>query len=156
MEIRAASASDLAALEALFDEVDALHRDRLPDRYRAPDGPARSRDHLAAIVDSNDRDFLVAETAGDVLGVVQVELRDAPAIPIYVPRRIALVDVLVVAARARRRGVGRALMTAATAWSRERGARELELTVYAINEEAIAFYRALGYDVLSYRLHAVL
>ena len=43
-------------------------------------------------------------------------------------------------------------MTEADAWARDRGATAIELTVYAVNDEATAFYRALGYSVLSCRM----
>ena len=95
--------------------------------------------------------MLLAEDATAALGFAQVALRQ-PELPLFVPRRFVVVDSLVVAARARRRGVGRALMTEATAWARKRGATSVELTVYALNKEADAFYRALGYRVLMYRL----
>ncbi len=45
----------------------------------------------------------------------------------------------------RRQGVGRALVAAAEALARERGARELFLLAGLSNGDAQAFYRALGY-----------
>jgi ribosomal protein S18 acetylase RimI-like enzyme len=94
----------------------------------------------------------LAEEALEPLGFATVQVRDTPPVPLFVPRRIGTVDSLGVREHARRRGVGRALMTAAEAWVRDRGARDLELTVYEANREAIAFYEALGYQLLSRRL----
>jgi len=45
----------------------------------------------------------------------------------------------------RRRGVGRALMEAAEAFARNRGARALRLEVGVSNTAAIALYRSLGF-----------
>jgi ribosomal protein S18 acetylase RimI-like enzyme len=58
---------------------------------------------------------------------------------------------------ARRRGHGRAMMTAAETWLRERGVPKLNLMIRGGNEQAVSFYRALGYaaddvSVLSRRL----
>lgn len=53
---------------------------------------------------------------------------------------------LAVAPDARRAGLGRALMAAAETWLRERGAPKLQLMVRHGNEDALAFYRALGFE----------
>ena len=55
------------------------------------------------------------------------------------------VDELVVAQTWKRRGVGRALMTALTAWSPTSALDKLSLAVYADNAPAIALYRAFGF-----------
>ncbi|UVO49790.1 GNAT family acetyltransferase [Sphingomonas sp. SUN019] len=45
----------------------------------------------------------------------------------------------------RREGLGRALMAAAERWLRERGAPKLQLMVRDGNDDALSFYRALGF-----------
>jgi len=52
---------------------------------------------------------------------------------------------LMVAAEARRRGVGSALMKEAIKWAKRAGVVKLELTVFPHNEPAIALYRKLGF-----------
>ena len=53
---------------------------------------------------------------------------------------------LAVAPDRRRAGLGRALMDAAEAWLRARGAPKLQLMVRAGNQEALGFYQALGLE----------
>lgn len=53
---------------------------------------------------------------------------------------------LAVTERARRAGVGRALMRAGEAWARERGLPAVTLDVWSTNTRALAFYRRLGYS----------
>lgn len=53
---------------------------------------------------------------------------------------------LAVAPDVRRQGLGRALMAAAEAWLRKCGAPKIQLMVREGNEEAIAFYEALGLE----------
>jgi RimJ/RimL family protein N-acetyltransferase len=45
----------------------------------------------------------------------------------------------------RGRGVGTALLAAASEWARERGLHKLSLSVFAHNEAAIGLYRKLGF-----------
>jgi RimJ/RimL family protein N-acetyltransferase len=52
---------------------------------------------------------------------------------------------LMVAASARRRGIGAALMNEAIKWAHDIGVVKLELTVFPHNEPAIALYRKLGF-----------
>ena len=53
---------------------------------------------------------------------------------------------LMVAADARRRGVGWALLEAAVEWSRTAGIRKLELHVFPWNEPAIRLYERFGFE----------
>lgn len=53
---------------------------------------------------------------------------------------------LAVAPERRRAGLGRAMMAAAEAWLRTHGAPKLQLMVRDNNEEAQAFYAALGLE----------
>jgi len=53
---------------------------------------------------------------------------------------------LAVAPERRRAGLGRAMMEAAEAWLRERGAPKIQLMVRADNSHAIGFYKSLGLE----------
>jgi ribosomal protein S18 acetylase RimI-like enzyme len=59
---------------------------------------------------------------------------------------------LAVAPHAVRRGIGRALITAAEAWARDRGLRHLTLHTGIANTTARHFYAALGFQEEEIRL----
>ena len=151
--IRQATIDDYDRLDAVLAEVDALHREALPHVYRDPGGPARSREYIASIIDSQDATLLVAERAARITGLVHVLIRETRDIPIVVPRRYAVIDNLVVAEDSRRAGVGRALMQAAHHWAQEQGVEQVELGVWEFNQGALAFYQELGYRTALRRLH---
>ena len=67
-------------------------------------------------------------------------------------RRYVVVENLIVSVKSRRIGVGKALMSAVHQWAAENNAREIELTVWEFNEEALAFYEALGYAPMRRRM----
>ena len=58
---------------------------------------------------------------------------------------------LMVAADARRQGVGRALLEAAVEWARASGVRKLELHVFPWNEPAIKLYERFGFEREGFR-----
>ncbi|PJK28098.1 GNAT family acetyltransferase [Minwuia thermotolerans] len=88
--------------------------------------------------------LLVAERAGALAGTVMCGF-DGHRGWIY---------YLAVASDQRRRGLGGRLMTAAEDWLRVRGCPKAELMVRNGNDDAAAFYRALGYDRQPVTVHA--
>ena len=81
----------------------------------------------------------VAETPDGVVGRLSIARDRVPH-----SRHVAELG-LMVAADARRRGIGAALMNEAIKWAHEVGVVKLELTVFPHNEPAIALYRKLGF-----------
>ena len=150
--LRRATANDLEAYCDLLAEADGLHRRRLPRIFRPVAGPTRSPDHFLGLLGDPRSAVILAEAEGEPVGCLVITLRDTPTVPIVAPRRVAVVDTLVVTRAWRRLGIGTALMLEAERWARAQGATDLELSVYQFNRGARAFYRALGYHTLYHRL----
>jgi ribosomal protein S18 acetylase RimI-like enzyme len=87
--------------------------------------------------------YLVAELAGRVVGYV----RHAAPTPLAANRHVRQIQGLAVAADARGRGVGRALVEAACAAAREAGARRVTLRVLGGNTSARRLYERCGFRV---------
>jgi ribosomal protein S18 acetylase RimI-like enzyme len=145
VRVRPAEPGDYERALALWRAVDAYHVRLVPDVFRWVPDEARSKALFARLVADSERLALVAAEGEDVAGLLTAELRAAPPAPLFRPSTIAYVTTVVVEEARRRRGIGRALMEAAHAWARRRGAARLELSVYAENESAIRFYERLGY-----------
>lgn len=152
ISIRKATADDYVPLCALFNEVDALHRDHLPRIFQQPGGPARERDYYLGLIADENVAFLVAEAGGNLAGFVHAFVRDAPAFPVFVARRYAVVDAVVVSSVLRHRGIGKRLMEQAQVWAIAKEATAIELNVYEFNQSAISFYERLGYGTLSRKM----
>jgi ribosomal protein S18 acetylase RimI-like enzyme len=151
--VRAASDDDLDGLSRLWHEADELHARLSPGFFRRPElGRGRQR-ALEALRDSEQsahETILVAVDAKDVVcGACHLQIYDTPVGHTLVPQRRGHIETLIVARAHRRRGMGRALMTAATGWARSRGAHQLLLTVWNGNDDAERFYSALGYRTIS-------
>jgi ribosomal protein S18 acetylase RimI-like enzyme len=152
IRIRQAIPQDYEALLPLFEDVDALHRQHHPERFQKPTGPARERDFFLTALAGEQVGFFVAEVSGELVGHVQVVVRETPPVPVLKPRHLAYIDEIVVKAAYRGRGVGRLLMAQAEAWAKTNGATAIELGVYEFNQEAQAFYRDLGYTTFHRRM----
>ena len=152
ISVRKATADDYNSLCELFSEIDALHRDNLPHIFQQPNGAAREEDHYLGLVADENVALLVAEAGKDLVGFVHAVLRDAPAVPFFVPRRYVVVDAVVVRSGLQKHGIGRRLMDEAQAWAVAKGATSIELNVYEFNETAISFYEGLGYQTFSRKM----
>lgn len=143
--IRSARHDEYEQLCALFDELDEFHRVRRPDFFRPIEGPVRPREQIERWCDGPDSALLVAEEEGALLGLAVLLTRAPSDFAGAVPRRVIVIDNLVVTSRRRRRGIGGRLLEAATAWARTHGATHVELGVHDVNREALRFYRRHGF-----------
>jgi len=103
------------------------------------------RRYLRAVRKHPDAAVFVAESERGVVGRLSIARDPHPA-----SRHVADLG-LMVAAHARRRGVGWALLEQAVDWARQVGVRKLELHVFPHNEPAIRLYERFGFAREGYR-----
>jgi ribosomal protein S18 acetylase RimI-like enzyme len=89
---------------------------------------------------------LVAEADGVVTGFVSVWTRYRSPEPNDDPAEHGYVSDLVVSAKHRGSGIGRALLRAAEARARQAGADRLRVSVKAGNTNALSLYSAEGFE----------
>lgn len=143
--IRRATNADLPSLGRLGASLLRSHFAFDPLRFMAPrDDPEEGYAwFLGHQLGEEDVAVFVAEKSGDIAGYVYVgleplswkELRDAAG----------FIHDVVVDERARRDGVATALVEAATAWLRERGAPRVMLWTAEQNEAAQRLFERLGF-----------
>ena len=150
--VRPATHEDYERLLEIYRQVDELHRRHHPEVFRQPDGPPRTFDYYCSLLEDMHTGIFVAEEGGDLAGFIHVAIRDAAPIPILRPRRYAVIDGIGVRSDRQNRGVGSALMAKAHTWAAAMGATAMQLNVYAFNEQALTFYRKLGYRTVSYKM----
>lgn len=150
-EVRPATLRDYPALCALFEELDEFHRLRRPDFFRRFDGPARTWEQVGQWLAGPDSTVLVAEEGPEgeveVTGLSLLLPRPPSPFPGASPRKVVVIDNLVVRAERRDRGVGERLVVASMEWARGQGASHVELGVHAVNRHALRFYERLGFSV---------
>ena len=129
ISIRSICPSDLAAMAALLGELGyPVSADKLPSRLER----LRQDEHSAAFVAARDP---------DVVGLTTVHRFGT----VHASDPVALVTSLVVAAAARRQGVGRRLVAAAEDWASRMGCARMIVTTAEHRSGAHAFYQSLGW-----------
>ena len=151
-KIREALPQDLEGLYAVFGLADQLHRQAHPEIFREVDDPADIKDFLMVGIRAEEAAILVADADGEIIGALIGWVRQTSDNPLLVQRTYISLDNLVVAEKYRHHGVGRALMDSLHQWAQARGLKDIHLTVWDFNQGAQAFYRELGYEMLSHRM----
>lgn len=132
--LREARQGDLDELTALLRLLFTIEADF---SFNEP----RQRKGLLMMLDNDRGCVLVAEEAGQVIGMCTGQLvistaEGGPAV---------LVEDMVVDPAHRGRGAGRALIKAMAGWAQEQGATRLQLLADKNNPPALAFYERLGW-----------
>jgi ribosomal protein S18 acetylase RimI-like enzyme len=155
MKFREANEEDLPAVCALGEEVNSLHYQSEPHLFAAPGDPLRHAAHwrstIAGAHAAGDSTTFVAEGEPGVVGFITVSI-GTETHTLFQPIRFARVGTIGVAGEYRSQGLGSQLMSLAQAWGQNRGCAEIRLTVGSFNEEAIRWYRQLGYQARSITL----
>jgi GNAT superfamily N-acetyltransferase len=134
-EVRAARAGEEEAIVPLYEWLFAP-----PGSRPATWDERRAAVALRQAIDSHDCCVLVAEGAGALIGFCTA-YQDLHSVRFGYR---AWVEDLAVDPEHRSRGVGRALLDAAKAWARERGATHLELDSAEARADAHRFYEREG------------
>ena len=152
--VRSAQRADLPAVAALWLALIESHAALDPVFALRSGAPAALEAELRRAFGDADTALFVADADGRVAGFCAAHVERSPALARESCR--AEITELVVEPAARRRGIGRALVDAALAWSRSRGVVRVEVRVAARNEAGQVFWRRLGFgafvDVLDRRL----
>jgi GNAT superfamily N-acetyltransferase len=144
--VRRARPGDAEALVRIHRDMGEHYADLTPELFRRPDLTGFAEVLEAELIEDDPNALqLVAEVDGAVVGSLDARLlppsagaEHAFARDHFVPR--LRIDYLATAASQRRSGVGTALVEAAEAWGRERGATVAELTTYHRSPLALPFW----------------
>jgi GNAT superfamily N-acetyltransferase len=133
--VRLAAAPDLDQLAELFDQYRQFYQ-------CSPDlGAARA--WLAENIEAGRSTIFAADNGSELLGFTQLY----PALcSVDLVDYFVLYDLFVVKA-ARRQGIARALMNAASDWAKAQGAARLDLETARDNYPGQTLYRDLGYEL---------
>ena len=147
---------DLEDLKRCFVELQDFER---AFDSRMPEGAYIADECVARILDRcrrEDGQVFVAEVDGVIVGYVSAYSRIRSEVLHDGDFEYALIGDLVVLAAYRKRGLGRALLSAAEDFVRERGARWLRIGAVSGNRRAINLYESVGYKPSYTELEKVL
>jgi ribosomal protein S18 acetylase RimI-like enzyme len=132
--IRRATVDDVDAIAPLFDHYRMF--------YQQPSDPALAQRFIGERLQRGESVIFLAVVGGKVAGFTQL----FPSFSSVRAGRAFVLNDLYVDIAARRLGVARALVQAATDFARDEGAIRLELETDHDNRSAQALYRQMGWE----------
>ena len=144
--IREATAADAGVLAELNRHVQGLHVDAVPSLFKRPKLEEVAA-HFGELLEEENVWAFIAYQGETAVGYVLALIRERPENPVTRAWRALLIDQISVEPAWKGQGVGRALVEAVLNVGPEAAVDEVQATSWAFNEQAHAFFRALGFEV---------
>ena len=142
--IRRATPADAAEVARLNAHVQQWHAAHYPDVFFPDPDPTALTAHFHDRLQDADVTCLLA--GSPAMGYALCALQTRPLTLFSPPIRRLLVDHIAVAPQARRKGLGRALLTAARDLARHLSCDEVLLDTWEANHDAHRFFEANGFS----------
>ncbi|MEO2005367.1 MAG: GNAT family N-acetyltransferase, partial [Candidatus Poribacteria bacterium] len=151
--IRTARESEYDDIHRLFELAERRNHKLLPHIYKDPERPVRTREYLRKAISTEGSTLLVAEAAGQLVGMVRAAAFSGPALP---PTGVGQVGYLFVIEPLRRLGVGTSLLNRAHRWILEREVTRVDAEVLRADDGAFNFFVGHEYrEITQVRSHVV-
>lgn len=142
--VRFAEEKDLGRINELRKQVNDIHVEGRPDRFKTGFG-AEIREYAKVMISREKSDIIVAERDGLICGMACVDYVNKKETPYGYARNFYHVQEIAVDEKYRRQGVAKELFEFMIADAKKRNLNKIELDVWEFNESAIEFYQAVGF-----------
>ena len=144
MIIRFAKENELVRVNELRKQVNDLHVEGKPEVFKAGFND-ELRDYIYNIWDDPEQEIVVADLDGTICGFAVLHHIVKAATPFMYERDFIDVDEFCVDKDYRRQGVASEMITFMRNYAREKGFNRIELNMWEFNQDALAFYEAVGF-----------
>lgn len=140
MLIRNIRKNDYEAVDRLLLQLHEVDVKARPELFREK-AHFMPRDTFDSLVENDEVITILAEKQGQALGCCFVSMMNVSGM---VKMKTACIDLIVVDAACRRKGIGKALFQSVRKRARKAGARRVDLMVWSHNEPAMRAYESYG------------
>ena len=149
ISIRPATQADAGAISLISREIQALHAAALPRHFRPDSDETFAPEELRELLKQPDNLILIAEADSGAADYAYAEfVHCIQSTLTHYHRQLCLHHIGITAVQ-RRKGIGTALIAALRAAGKERGVDMLAVEVWRFNEDARAFYRRHGFEIVN-------
>ena len=146
--IRFAKENELARVNELRKQVNDLHVEGKPEIFRAGFND-ELQDFIYKIWEDPEQKIVVAELNGVICGFAVLHHIHRPESPFMQERDFMDVDEFCVDKEYRRQGIATEMISFIRNYTKEMGIKRLELNMWEFNQDALAFYEAVGFKTYS-------
>jgi len=150
MQIRLAIPDDIPEIDELWKDFMDYHKNLDEFFSRRNDGHINFRDYVVENWKNPDYAIAVAEHQDHVVGYAIAYLQEFP--PIFLQEKCCYISDIVMDENFQGKGHGKALINFLVDWAKTKEVQRMELHVLHNNENAIMFYRHLGFEPFMLKL----
>ena len=151
MNTRPATSLDTFVLSSLSMDVQRLHAEHHPRIFKIPENEDYAISFFQEMLADPTVTIFIAEDNGNEVGYIVCKLVERQDNPFTFAARILHVDQISVRPKARRMGVGEALLKRAELLARELKAERVALDSWAFNLDAHTFFERMGFQKFNFR-----
>lgn len=144
MVIRFAKENKLIRVNELRKQVNDLHVEGKSEVFKAGFNK-ELQDHVYTIWKDPEQKIIVAESEGMICGFAVLHHIHKPETPFMQERDFMDIDEFCVDKKYRRQGIASEMIAFIKAYTKEQGINRMELNMWEFNEDALAFYEAVGF-----------
>ena len=144
VEVRRATLDDAAVIASLNVDVQQIHADAHPWRFKQPGPQTFTHSDAEALLLKPNYFAFIAFESNEPVGYAVAETVRHPETGRHQAHALVYVHQLSVRPGARRMGVGRKLLDAVKADGNANGIDLLALDIWAFNDQALAFFQSYG------------
>ena len=144
--VRVAVMEDADAIASLTAEVQQLHKEALPEVFKAPSNRLFSREKLATLLHDANSTLAVAESNREVIGHVYGVIMQRAENDFKAADKYMYIQQIGVCKNFRRQGVGRALIAFIEGRAMASAVTRLQLDYWAFNTRAQNFFASCGFS----------
>ena len=143
MEIRFATAQDVAGILSLLRQVGRVHHEGRPDLFRS-NAQKYGASQVLAMLNTSHSPIFVAVEEEKVLGYGFCQIKIYENDPVIGDHTELYIDDLCVDENCRGQHIGTAIYKEILRYARMRGCYNVTLNVWSCNQNAMKFYESLG------------
>jgi len=144
MIVRFAKESELDRVNELRKQVNDIHVEGKPDVFK-PGFGQELREFIKVIWNDPEQEIVVAEDDGVICGFAVLHHINKPENPFMKERDFIDIDEFCVDKDHRRKGAASEMVSFIKKFAREKGFKRIELNMWEFNQDALAFYEAVGF-----------
>ncbi len=142
--IRESIIDDYEYLQEIYAHVDQTHHDAHPELFKPASEIKRPLSYFGSLLNDKNIKIFVACIEDEIIGFIHAEVKKMNH-PVLYSYQYGHITDIVVKPKYKRMGVGNILFRTAEQWFKEMGAKEISLTVFSFNTEAMFFYHNNGF-----------
>ncbi len=142
MNIRTMVDKDYNDVNRLMNQLHNMHILGRPDIFK--DDLDFSNEFFLNLINDDTKLTLLIEDGGDVIAIAYITIREDKVV---LGKKIGYIEAVCVDDKFRGRGFGGEIVGQMELLAKDKGISRMDLMVWNFNDDAIEFYRVLGYEV---------